>query len=314
MSYAAAVTGGAAVLGYLGQGQNADAQAAANQQNVALSQEQLAQQQQQFEATQAQQGQQFGSGQALTREQFGYGAAIGNERATSKRGYAGEQLGQYSQAGQAASREQSALLGLGTPQEQEAAMSNFGNSPGQRFMRERAEKALVRNAGRLGGLGGGNVRSALVEQGVGFAAQDYDRQFNRLGQMSAQGQQAGQTMTAQDLGVSSTAATLGTQAAADTTQRQAEEEFSAAIAGEQFNENIRQNMRDREAARVAEAAPAPAANVTFRGSRGSSSIAGPRGTQRSGGFSGGGGSRGGYGGSSGGHGGGDGQGGGYGGR
>ena len=36
----------------------------------------------------------------------------------------------------------------------------------------------------------GNVRSALVQQGVGFAQQDFQNQFGRLGQLAGQGQQA----------------------------------------------------------------------------------------------------------------------------
>jgi hypothetical protein len=144
-------------------------------------------------------------GLAQQKEQFGQTATIGAERALSKRDYAGGLLTPFSETGQQASGEQAALLGLGTPEEQSAAMSRFGDSPGQKFMRERAEKSLVRNAARLGGLGGGNVRSALVEQGVGFAAQDYDKQFGRLGTLADRGLVSGQTMSAADLGVSKTA-------------------------------------------------------------------------------------------------------------
>ena len=57
-------------------------------------------------------------------------------------------------------------------------------------MRERQEKALLRNAAAIGGLGGGNVRTALQEQAVGLAAQDYNNQFNRLGAISSGGQAA----------------------------------------------------------------------------------------------------------------------------
>lgn len=74
----------------------------------------------------------------------------------------------------------SALSGAGGQQAQAAAIGAFQDSPGQQFLRERGERALVRNASAVGGLGGGNVRSALVEQGVGFAQQDFANQFNRL--------------------------------------------------------------------------------------------------------------------------------------
>ena len=47
-----------------------------------------------------------------------------------------------------------------------------------------------RTYSHFGGLGGGNVRSALVEQGAGFAQQDFQNQFGRLGQIAGQGQAA----------------------------------------------------------------------------------------------------------------------------
>ena len=239
---AAIVAAGITVAGGIySANQNADAQRSANRQNAALSREELAQQQLQFEAAQAQQGEQFGAGQALNREQFATGATIGNERAVSKRAFGGQQLGGFNQAGQAAQTQQSALLGLGTQQEQQDAFSKFGNSPGQKFMRDRAEKSLLRNSAKLGGLGGGNVRSALVEQGVGFAAQDYNNQLNQLGSVANRGLTAGQTLTSQDLGVSSTAgglkaaneANVSAKAAADLAAQQAAEQAAAQAAAQQ---------------------------------------------------------------------------------
>ncbi len=99
-------------------------------------------------------------------------------------------LSPFSEAGVGALGEQQALLGLGTPEQQQAAFASFQESPGQRFIRERAQKSLLRGASAIGGIGGGNIRSALVEQGAGFAAQDFGNQFNRLGQLRTSGQQA----------------------------------------------------------------------------------------------------------------------------
>lgn len=93
-------------------------------------------------------------------------------------------------AGNQAMNQQMALLGMGGQEAQQQAFAAFGNSPGQRFLRERQEKALLRNSGAIGGLGGGNVRTALQEQAVGLAAQDYNNQFNRLGAISSGGQAA----------------------------------------------------------------------------------------------------------------------------
>lgn len=100
------------------------------------------------------------------------------------------QLDPFARAGRDALQQQQALLGQGSPEEQQAAFDQFAESPGQKFIRERAQKSLLRNAAAIGGLGGGNVRSALVEQGAGFAAQDFSNQFNRLGDIRTAGQNA----------------------------------------------------------------------------------------------------------------------------
>ena len=95
------------------------------------------------------------------------------------------------EANQAQAAANQSNVALGTPAEQQAAaFAAFGESPGQKFLRDRAQKNLLRNTAAIGGLGGGNVRSALVEQGVGFAQQDFQNQFARLGQLAGQGQAA----------------------------------------------------------------------------------------------------------------------------
>ncbi len=101
-----------------------------------------------------------------------------------------ENLQPFQQAGQAAVGQQGALVGLDGPEAQQAAFDALNQSPGQQFLRARAQKNLLRNASAIGGLGGGNVRSALVQQGVGFAQQDLQNQFGRLGQIAGQGQSA----------------------------------------------------------------------------------------------------------------------------
>ena len=96
----------------------------------------------------------------------------------------------FQQAGQAAIGAQQDLIGLNGQEAQQAAFDAMQDSPGQQFLRDRAQKNLLRNSSAIGGLGGGNVRSALVEQGVGFAQQDLNNQFGRLGQLAGQGQNA----------------------------------------------------------------------------------------------------------------------------
>jgi hypothetical protein len=94
------------------------------------------------------------------------------------------------QGGNQAFQAQQALLGLQGGTAQDEAYGNIQESAGQRFLRDRAQKALLRNSAATGGLGGGNVRTALQEQAVGFAQQDINNQFGRLGQLAGQGQNA----------------------------------------------------------------------------------------------------------------------------
>lgn len=113
-------------------------------------------------------------------------------------------LDPFSTVGQQAVGEQGALLGLSGPEAQQAALGRFTESPGQQFLRERQERALLRNASAIGGLGGGNIRTALQEQAFGRAQTNLDRQIQQLGGLAGQGLQAAQTgriSTGADVGV-----------------------------------------------------------------------------------------------------------------
>lgn len=102
------------------------------------------------------------------------------------------QQGEGGQLGPTALEGEFIPAGQLTPEEQQQqAFAAFGESPGQRFLRERGQRALLRNASAIGGLGGGNVRSALQQQGIGFAQQDFQNQLNRLAGLSGTGQQTG---------------------------------------------------------------------------------------------------------------------------
>jgi hypothetical protein len=101
-----------------------------------------------------------------------------------------EQLAPFREAGLSALEQQQALLGLGGEEEQQAAFAAFGESPGQKFLRDQQERALLRNASAIGGLGGGNVRSALQAQAFGRSQTDIANQFNRLAGLSEAGRSA----------------------------------------------------------------------------------------------------------------------------
>jgi len=101
-----------------------------------------------------------------------------------------EQFAPFREAGLGALAQQQALLGLSGPEAQQAAMAGLQESPAQQFLRSRAERSLLRNQAAIGGLGGGNIRTALQQQGVGFAQQDIENQFNRLATLTGGGQAA----------------------------------------------------------------------------------------------------------------------------
>jgi hypothetical protein len=96
----------------------------------------------------------------------------------------------FREAGIGALGQQQDILGLQGAGAQQAAFDAFKDSPGQAFLRDRGEKALLRNSAAIGGLGGGNIRSGLQQQGIGFANQQFGDFQNRLAGISGGGQSA----------------------------------------------------------------------------------------------------------------------------
>jgi hypothetical protein len=124
-----------------------------------------------------------------------------------------QRLGGFEQVGQAALGSRAALAGLGGIEGQQQAFAQIAESPGQRFIRDRQQRALLRNASAIGGLGGGNVRTALQEQAAGFAAQDIGAQRQELAQLSGGGLTAGLNLAQFGIGTAGTVGDL-TQSAA----------------------------------------------------------------------------------------------------
>lgn len=129
---------------------------------------------------------------ALGALQQGIGMGRGDVRSLLGRG-AGA-LNPFVQPGQMAQQRQAALSGALGADAQAQAMQAFMDSPQQAFLREQGERAVTRNAAALGGLGGGNVMKELSRFGTGLAAQDFENQFNRLGQVAGQGLTAAQSL------------------------------------------------------------------------------------------------------------------------
>jgi len=96
----------------------------------------------------------------------------------------------FSTGGQQAFDLQSALLGAQGPEAQAAAFEQFQQSPGQQFLQEEQERATIRNAAAIGGLGGGNVRQELQRRALGRAEQAFDTRISQLGGLAGQGLQA----------------------------------------------------------------------------------------------------------------------------
>lgn len=63
---------------------------------------------------------------------------------------------------------------------EQQAIDSFIESPGQQYLREQQEQALLRNSAAVGGLGGGQVRTALQDEAYGRAATNQQQRFNNL--------------------------------------------------------------------------------------------------------------------------------------
>lgn len=236
MTWGATAVGGGTALGeYLSGQQQADAQSEANRMNAALSREGIAEQRRQFDVLGSERAAGLGQASELETSRRAREEAINRQVQERFGALRSENIGMldpYREAGAAATREQQALLGLGGADQQAAAMSRFSESPGQAFLRERQEKALLRNASAIGGLGGGNVRTALQEQAFGRAQTDLDNRISQLSDLGARGLTAAQggiqsgtgparVTTGADLGV------LSPQTIAEAKDLSAENQFKA---------------------------------------------------------------------------------------
>lgn len=153
-------------------------EARAAEQEAAITQEDAAtrglnEQRRQYDLSREDSLRELETGRAISKEQYEQGRA---------------DMQPWMQAGGSALATQSNLMGLGGRDAQQSAYDNYSMSPGQDFLRKQGQKALLANASATGGLGGGNVRSALQQQGIGFAAQDFGNYYNRLAGMSGTGQ------------------------------------------------------------------------------------------------------------------------------
>lgn len=154
-------------------------------------------------------------GQGVGALQAGENRALG--RIDQFTGQAVNTLNPYAQTGQQALGQEAALSGAMGGAAQQQAINQFIESPGQKFLREQGEKAVLRQASATGGLRGGSTMAALQDRGIGVAAQQQQQQLENLRSLAGRGQeastnQAGFQQQAGTVGAGITAQLAGQQA------------------------------------------------------------------------------------------------------
>lgn len=96
----------------------------------------------------------------------------------------------YVAAGSPALQAQMAALGLSGPEAQQAYVSQQEQSPIFQALAQQGEEAMLQNASATGGLRGGNIQGALAQFRPGLLNQFLTQQYDRLGGMTALGQQS----------------------------------------------------------------------------------------------------------------------------
>jgi len=96
----------------------------------------------------------------------------------------------YSEAGTGALAQQQALLGIGTPEAQQQAITAIEKSPQFQALQKQGEEAILSRASATGGLRGGNVQAALAQFRPALLSSLIEQQYGRLGGLTAIGQNA----------------------------------------------------------------------------------------------------------------------------
>lgn len=99
-----------------------------------------------------------------------------------------ELLSPYVSGGTQAFQAQQRLLGLGSPEEQQQAISALEQSPLFQAQVRQGEQALIQNAAATGQLRGGNLAAALAQFRPAMLQQQIQQQFANLGGLAQYGQ------------------------------------------------------------------------------------------------------------------------------
>jgi len=121
----------------------------------------------------------------------------------------------YAAAGAPALEQQQALLGLRGPEAQRQAIAGIEGGAGYQEQVRAGEEALLQRASATGGLRGGNIQAALAQFRPKMLQQEIEKQYDRLGGLTALGQTTQQNIA--QLGQASAAgtATAGLRTGAD---------------------------------------------------------------------------------------------------
>ena len=99
-------------------------------------------------------------------------------------------LAPYVQAGGPALQQQQNILGLGGAGAQQQAYQGIEQSPAFQAMARQGETGILQNAAATGGLRGGNIQGALAQFRPQLLNQFIGQQYDRLGGLTSLGQQS----------------------------------------------------------------------------------------------------------------------------
>lgn len=116
---------------------------------------------------------------------LGFGAGMGQVDQYIGQGV--DAMTGYAQPGVQANQRQAALSGALGPEAQAQAMAEYQSSPYVDQAILNAERAIMRNAAVTGSLGSGRTLDQLYQNAAGMFMQDYQNQFQNLGQVTNTG-------------------------------------------------------------------------------------------------------------------------------
>lgn len=97
-------------------------------------------------------------------------------------------LSPYMEAGRGALSQMQTLMGMGSPEEQAAAIGAIEQGPEMASMIAQGENAMLQNAAATGGLRGGNLQGALAQFRPQVLNQLINQRMSQLGGIAGMGQ------------------------------------------------------------------------------------------------------------------------------